>query len=148
MNVTDEMVNAACNAYDDHAKRHNNVFLRGVATGHGMKAAIEAAMQAAPEVEQEPIYEFRIRRLPNGSFDDWGVCGKEVYERYKKNPLDDFWEYDVRALYTHPQPKRAPLNDDELNSLRQRDNGKLNFVTLREFREIAKVIEKTHGIGE
>jgi hypothetical protein len=44
------------------------------------------------------------------------------------------------------QPKREPINDDELNSLRQRDNGKLNFVTLREFREIAKVIEKAHGI--
>jgi hypothetical protein len=47
MKVTDEMVHAACNAYDDHLKGHNNVLLRGVATGHGMKAALEAAMQAA-----------------------------------------------------------------------------------------------------
>lgn len=45
MKVTDEMVQAACNAYDDHLKEHNNVLLRSVATGHGMRAALEAAMK-------------------------------------------------------------------------------------------------------
>jgi hypothetical protein len=47
MNITNKMIQAACNAYDDHLKGHNNVLLRGVATGHGMKAALEAAMKTA-----------------------------------------------------------------------------------------------------
>jgi hypothetical protein len=46
MSITDEMVQAACSVYDDYNKEHNNMFLRGVATGHGMKAALEAAMKA------------------------------------------------------------------------------------------------------
>jgi hypothetical protein len=139
MNVTDKHVEAALKQLPhDYPTTLQPYVVRNM---------IEAAMQAEPAIEQEPIYEFRIRRLPNGSFDDWGVCSKEVYERYREKPIEDFWEFEVRALYTNPQPKREPLSDDELNSLRQRDNGKLNFVTLREFREIAKVIEKAHGIG-
>jgi hypothetical protein len=47
MKITDEMVQAACNAYDNYNKEHSNVLLRGVATGHGMKASLEATIQAA-----------------------------------------------------------------------------------------------------
>jgi hypothetical protein len=47
MKVTDEIVQAACNAYDDYNKGHDNVLLRGVATGHGMRAALEAVMKTA-----------------------------------------------------------------------------------------------------
>jgi hypothetical protein len=45
MNITNEMIQAACNVYDYYNKEHNNVLLRGVSTGHGMKAALEAAIQ-------------------------------------------------------------------------------------------------------
>jgi hypothetical protein len=45
MKITDDIVRAACNAYDDYNKEHGNVLLRGVATGHGIKAALEAAMK-------------------------------------------------------------------------------------------------------
>jgi hypothetical protein len=113
-----------------------------------LKGIYKAIWEAAPDVEQEPVgYELRIRMLPDGDFDSWTRCNKKSYEFCKENPTEGTWEYEVRALYTNPQPKREPLSDDELNSLRQRDNGKLNFVTLREFREVARAIEKAHGIG-
>jgi len=47
MRVTDEMVELACNAYDTYNRSRNQILLRGVATGGGMKAALEAAIQAA-----------------------------------------------------------------------------------------------------
>ena len=48
-------------------------------------------------------------------------------------------------LYTAP-PKRKPLTDDDIDALRQGEQ-RLNFVTLREFRVIARAIERAHGIG-
>ena len=44
------------------------------------------------------------------------------------------------------EQKRKPLTNDQLDTLRQAE-GKLNFVTLREFRVIARAIEAAHGIG-
>jgi hypothetical protein len=46
MMITDEMVQAACNAYDSYNEKYNNVLLRGVATGHGMKAALETVIRS------------------------------------------------------------------------------------------------------
>jgi hypothetical protein len=70
MKITDEIVQAVCNAYDNYNKEHGNVLLRGVATGHGMKAALEAAIQAAwinvSERLPEPVY----------------VDGTETYKEY------------------------------------------------------------------
>ena len=42
--------------------------------------------------------------------------------------------------------KREPLTDDDIDVLRQGEQ-RLNFVTLREFRVIARAIERAHGIG-
>lgn len=44
--------------------------------------------------------------------------------------------------------KFKPLTDEEIATLRHNDNGKLNFVTLREFKVIARVIEQAHSIFE
>jgi hypothetical protein len=75
----------------------------------------KAMWQAAPAVEQEPImYEIRFREIPNGRFDAWAACGKKTYERYIKNPIEDDWEHEVRALYTTPQPKRDKLSLQQL----------------------------------
>jgi hypothetical protein len=49
-------------------------------------------------------------------------------------------------LYTHP-PARKPLTDEEIDALRQGAQN-LNFVTLREFKVVARAIERAHGIGE
>jgi hypothetical protein len=63
---------------------------------------------------------------------------------------DDRMKDKMRALLhsaCHSLPKQEPFSDDTLNDLRQNDNGRLNFVTLREFREVARAVEKAHGIG-
>jgi hypothetical protein len=64
----------------------------------------KAMWKAAPDIKQEPVrYEIRIRSLPDGPFTDWSYCSKEIYESFKENPIKDTYEYEVRALYTHPQ---------------------------------------------
>ena len=44
------------------------------------------------------------------------------------------------------QANRKPLSEDELDKLRQSNDGKYNYVTLREFKNIARAIEVAHGI--
>lgn len=44
-----------------------------------------------------------------------------------------------------PVPVAQPLTDAQLDALRQGEI-RLNFVTLREFRTIARAIEHAHGI--
>ncbi len=46
-----------------------------------------------------------------------------------------------------PQVVQQPLTGDQLDALRQQDNGALNFVTLRQFRVVARAVEAKHGIG-
>lgn len=57
---------------------------------------------------------------------------------------------EVRPLYTRPAPAVAapvqPLTDDRLDELRQADTGALNFVTLRQFRAVARSVERALGI--
>ena len=59
------------------------------------------------------------------------------------NYYGDDWKH--TALYSAP-PYRKPLTDDDIDVLRQGEQ-RLNFVTLREFRVIARAIERAHGIG-
>lgn len=59
------------------------------------------------------------------------------------NYYGDHWKH--TPLYTAP-PKRKPLTDEDIDALRQGEQ-RLNFVTLREFRVIARAIERAHGIG-
>lgn len=103
MNITDEMVDAACNAYDDYNKSHSNVLLRGVATGHGMRAAIEAAMQAAwvsVDDRQPPQNVYVLARAPSGySGTKWRYTEARYDKSYgnswrtsSNDPVTDFGE--------------------------------------------------------
>ena len=53
-------------------------------------------------------------------------------------------------VYTMPPrpaaQERKPLTDEQISDMRGADLGALNFVTLREFRAIARAIEAAHGI--
>lgn len=42
---------------------------------------------------------------------------------------------------------RKPLSDDRLQQMRQENGGALAFVTLREFRVIARAVELEHRIA-
>jgi hypothetical protein len=61
--------------------------------------------------------------------------------------LEQAEEIDELKARLNAMPKQEPLSDDQIDVLRHSDNGQLNFVTLREFRVIARAVEKTHKIG-
>lgn len=64
-------------------------------------------------------------------------------EDYVKNACAQLWAAGYRR-----QAAQDPLTDEQLNNLRQAESGKLNFVTLLEFRIIARAVEAAHGIKE
>jgi hypothetical protein len=81
--------------------------------------------KAAPEVEQEPVtYMFYYG-------------GTTIYTSYPEDFKD---EVVMTPLYTHPQPKREPLNAHEIKQLLNRDDG-LNVT------DLVRAVEKAHGIG-
>jgi hypothetical protein len=136
MNVTDKMVEAAFRTIR---------LCPSQMLAPTLRKAIEAAMQAAPAVEQEPVmYELRIRMLPDGDFDSWAICSKKVYEHHKSNPIDGKWEHEIRALYTNPQPKREPLSEENLVLIW---NSSTKDIPYEHFQAIFRFTEKAHGIG-
>lgn len=54
----------------------------------------------------------------------------------------------LRAQLAAQAPERKPLTDEQISDMRGADLGRLNFVTLREFRTVARAIEAAHGIKE
>lgn len=52
----------------------------------------------------------------------------------------------ARSGVEHRRARAAPLTDEALDAMRQADNGQLNFVSLKEFRIIARAVERAHGI--
>jgi predicted NAD/FAD-dependent oxidoreductase len=159
MKVTDDMVKAATNvAWEKH---HSSI------SPESMKEFIEAAIQAATEVEQEPVgyvYTHRLKEL-NGTDKD---CR---FFKYEGNEISDYYT----KLYTNPQPdqtalinqltdelnkteaervrwmtmaltsKRNPLSDELLSTLWGRNP--VIGHTRNEFIMLARVVEKAHGIG-
>ena len=81
---------------------------------------------AQPEQEQEPV----------AWMNDSGGCFLSDGNKYSENWI---------ALYTSP-PKREPLSVDKLAAMAVEDEFLL-FCSEDEFIEIARVIEKAHGIG-
>ncbi len=45
------------------------------------------------------------------------------------------------------RPAAEPMTEEQIDALRQGESGRLNFVTLREFRAIARAVEAHHGIA-
>ena len=101
--------------------------------------------QQQPMVEQEPIkYEYQARKVGAEWHGQWGECSKDLYERYNNPFYFDGFEYQARALYTHPQPKREPLSGDEIDALWVSFCSDLSIDTYADF---VRLIEKAHGIG-
>lgn len=100
--------------------------------------AITAIREVLAEPEQDPVA--------------WRIADERDWEYCTKPPLETDIQWSARygrkyePLYTAPPP-RKPLTDEELTGLRQ-GKDKLNFVTLREFRVIARAIERAHGITQ
>jgi hypothetical protein len=99
-----------------------------------VRSMIEAAMQAAPAVEQEPVGYVLTRRLDemDGIID----CDCTFIKKKLMGTTDN-----LTPLYTHPQPKRKPLSESEIKQIFEQSIG-------LKYWDFAKAIEKAHGIGE
>lgn len=53
-----------------------------------------------------------------------------------------------QSLCEAPCGSRKPLTDEQISDMRGADLGALNFVTLRQFRAIARAVESAHGIKD
>jgi hypothetical protein len=84
--------------------------------------------KAAPEVEKESIN----LRFPTMLRKMWS--SSEVQE----------WIDNQQPLYTHPQPKREPLSDDEVKAIFSTTTIPLGRSDLR---TVIRMVEKAHDIG-
>ena len=85
MNVTEKMISAAITAYhDEHHAEYPEI-------RHDMRQAIEAAIQAAPEVEQKPVASCKVSPLKPDRYQ------REFHITWKGGqPIEG-------DLYTHPK---------------------------------------------
>lgn len=110
------------------------------------REAITSLRQAIAEAKkQEPYgwaYESHGRFTCNAHPIFWKTRKAETH-------TEDFWE--EIPLYRHPQPKREPLTDEQINDLRQQYGVTSDGRGIKEFtkvRDFARAIEAAHGIKE
>jgi hypothetical protein len=136
MSVTDKMLDAAQGAYDTFS-------MTGVCDRNATRKAIEAAMQAAPAVEQEPV---NLRGQADMIWrNDDAIVHVSEFKR---------WLSVLAPLYTRPQPKREPLPVPYILDmfLLNTDDFPLDKTTHYRFSQdmlisIVRDVEKAHGIG-
>ena len=119
--------------------------------GHLMALMRHRAMLAAapqppvveqPQVEQEPVAYY----VMNGAalfqlFRSKSQADALAYDLQKRHDLSGSpAHFHVVPLYTHPQPKREPLTDEEINTIWRNS-------THRTTVEVVRAIEAAHGIG-
>lgn len=108
--------------------------------------------QSQPKGEQEPVaWQYRMRPDWGSKKDCWGPwqdCTKEQAAMYQRVPLLHDWAYESRQLYTHPQPKREPLTDEQINNHRLAlpYDGE-DLPDPWDFKQGVKAAERAHRIG-
>jgi len=120
MQVTDKQGYAALKAYEPYVQEIGSL--------QGMKAAIEAAIAAAPAVEQKPF------NLISGADIVW-----YDHETIEAGEFKD-WLRSMPKLYINPQPKRKRLHIHQLLKMYSDKNG--------DWCAIARAVEEYHGIGD
>ena len=126
MKVTDEMIDVATSNY---LNARNDGYVR-----EAIHAALIAALQTAPEVEQqEPVA--IVRRYRDGT-----IAAHLI--RHDFNDCD--------RLYAHPQPKREqPLSEEEVLSLALKHTSENHEgFPIFDCYGFASEIEKAHRIGD
>jgi hypothetical protein len=125
MKVTDEMFKSALSAYQSSDYAHSMEL--------ALCMAILAALDAMPK--QEPVC---YVDQPSERLIDWNT---ELFHFSFELPEEG------TPLYTHPQPKRNPLSDDEKAKIIIEANGG-DYEILDDYElSIIDAIEKAHGIG-
>lgn len=121
------------------------------------------ALRAALSAQQEPVAWKTIDTAPKDGtvialrreqIVHSGCWGNSLYSEGWLAPGSDcVFAFPTVNPPTHwapldtPAPTVQPLKDEQIDKLRQENGGALNFVTLREFRVIARAIERARGIG-
>jgi hypothetical protein len=104
--------------------------------------AITSLRQAIAEAEKQEQGEPVAWRFKTGTF--WN---REPHWRYVLSLEGTEGLQGLEPLYTHPQPKREPLTDEEIVAI----NDKHYNIAYRDFDAdiaIARAIEAAHGIKE
>lgn len=83
-----------------------------------LAAAPQPPAVEQPRGEQEPVaWQYRMRPdwgIKKDCWGPWQDCTREQAAMYQRVPLLHEWVYESRQLYTHPQPKREPLTDEQI----------------------------------
>jgi hypothetical protein len=92
-------------------------------TAHGEKYitdAMRVQQAVAQAVLQEPVvYQYRTRPDWIPEWNEWNTCSKDSADSYEKKPYLHDWHYEVRKLYTTPQPHRewVGLTNEEIKDI-------------------------------
>ena len=66
---------------------------------------------------------------------------------YQRVPLLHDWAYESRQLYTHPQPQREPLTDEQINHRLALPYDGEDLPDPWDFKQGVRAAERAHGIG-
>lgn len=101
------------------------------------REALELAQKAIAAIELTDDFELTVKA---------SRAIREALAEQEQEPLTDGELYAAFLIgLNSKKPVRKPLTDEEIDALRQSAQN-LNFVTLREFKVIARAIERAHGI--
>ncbi len=121
--------------------------------------SIKAMKQALEALEEVNSWESATRW--NGCFDEEITSLRQAIAEAEKQEPFGFFQYDMRldawvqnrnsnkgaAFYTHPQPKREPLTDEQIEVIAKENEVWRLFRSLAIF-DFVKAIEAAHGIKE
>ena len=70
-------------------------------------------MENSQDTNEPVAWQRRMRAkwMQDGEWWPWQECSQAVADDYKRAPVVNDWEYESRALYIRPQPKRQPKGD-------------------------------------
>lgn len=133
--------------------------IRELVAASGAETMGAAAAAVAEPVAWSSEHHFALREAhcigaSDAYFKAWPIhdndAGRMLFERGFVRGFDSHGRLvdrarEAAAPAAPPQREREPLTDEQIDAMRQGQD-RLNFVTLREFRVIARAIERAHGI--
>jgi hypothetical protein len=85
-----------------------------VVIADGIKRGVAAALKAQPAQSEPVAWQYRLRAKWVEVFSHWMECSKDQAGDYIKSTVINDWIYEVRALYTTPQPSAEVERDAAL----------------------------------
>ena len=125
-------------------------FLKGWGWRQFARAVLEAAPQPPTTEQSSAVQQPQDDQEPVAWMYDWDADGELVRDWVSR----DYGEAhsptngccNIRPLYTHPQPKREPLTDDDVERLWYQNRGGLWYKNQGISLRFARAIEAAHNI--